>query len=103
MNTFGVPCYVRDLTNINSPESVYTAYFKKAAPEKYHDDVWNSWNGEEHAISCIISHIAYQMHNSGMFTNTELENIWYKSLTYGYNDNDTYVTCRQHVLQASNI
>lgn len=98
----GIKCYVRDLVNINSPQSYFKAVKNKPAPEKYHDADWEAWEGEEHAIACMIGHIAYQMYNSGKFTNTELENIWYKSLTYGYNDNDTYVTCRQQVLQAMN-
>ena len=97
----GSDSYIRDLTSINSPESTFSI-MKNPAPEKYHDANWDSWDGEEHAICCMIGHIAYQMYSSGKFTNTELENIWYKSLTYGYGNDDTYVTCRQQILQAMN-
>lgn len=98
----GKKCYIRDLTNINSEESIFTAIYRKPAPIKYHDEMWELYNGEEHAIACMIGHIAYQMYSSGKFTTDELENIWYKSLTYGYNSDDTYKTCRQHILQAMN-
>lgn len=96
----GVKCYIRDLEEINSAESIFKAAYKKSAPEKYHNSDWNAWGGEEHAIACMIGHIAYQMHSSGKFSQYELEEIWYKSLTYGYSGNDNYVTCRQQILQA---
>lgn len=96
----GTVFYIRDLENINSPESAYTVFSLGTAPEKYHDECWDSWNLEEHAISCILTNIAYKMYNSGHFSKYELESIWYKSLTYGYSGEDTYVTCRQQILQA---
>ena len=96
----GVECYVRDLENINSAQSIFVASYDKPAPEKYHDENWEIWNGEEHAISCMIGHIAYQMYVSGAFSQYELESIWYKSLTYGYSGDDNFVTCRQQIIQA---
>lgn len=96
----GVSCYVRDLENINSDKSIFVAVYNKPAPEKYHDAYWKAWGGEEHAISCMLGNIAYKMYSSGKFTQYEFEDIWYKSLTYGYSGDDNFVTCRQQILQA---
>ena len=99
-NTFsGIDCYMRDLEEINSTESRWVK-FDKLAPETYHDEYWVNWDGEEHAISCMLSNISYKMYTSGHFSQYELEEILFKSLTYGYSGDDNYVTYRQQILQA---
>ena len=96
----GTKFCIRDLEEINSSESAYTVIYKYPAPEKYNDKYWKAWGGEEHAISCMLGNIIYKMYSSGHFSQYELESILYKSLTYGYSGDDTFVTFRQQVLQA---
>ena len=96
----GKDVVIRDLANINAPNTSFMAIKGLPVPEKYHDSYWAAYEGEEHAISCMISNIFYKMYSSGHFSKYEFESILYKSLTYGYSGNDTYVTCRQQILQA---
>lgn len=96
----GTKVCIRDLEEINSSKSMYTVINKYPAPEKYKDEYWRGWDGEEHAISCMLGNIIYKMYSSGHFSKYELESILYKSLTYGYSGDDTFVTFRQQVLQA---
>ena len=71
--------YIRDLSEINSSitsNSVLNSYTDSdyvPYPEKYHDEYWDAYDGECHAITNMIGHIAYQMYASGEFTNSELE------------------------------
>ena len=96
----GTKMCIRDLEEINSSKSKYTVMDKYPAPEKYKDEYWKGWGGEEHAISCMLGNIIYKMYSSEHFSKYELESILYKSLTYGYSGDDTFVTFRQQVLQA---
>lgn len=65
----------------------------------YKGDNWEA-NLEQHQISVLISHIAYEMYQSGQFTLDEIANIWMTSLKLGYNGDQTFVDCRRNVIKS---
>ena len=85
---------MRDIANFNG-DHVYGTY-----PEYYKGE---NWTGEEHDISVVLSHVAYEMCKSGEFTSDEIANIWYTALNLGLSENSTYVTMRQNVIKSLDI
>lgn len=92
----GEKIYVRDLKEI--PEDL---------PDQYKSDEWVSYfkntnftHNHEHRAGRLLSNIAYQMYSKLGMTHDEIGQIWYRSLTYGYKNSDTFVTVRQYVIQA---
>lgn len=87
---------VRDLKNYNTDLTNYSG--DRYYAEKYKDQYWT---GEEHNISVLISHIGYEMHASKLFSDNDVANIWYKSLTFGLNGNTTFLDIRRNLIQAT--
>ena len=85
---------MRDLKNINNDDTIYGYIY----PEKYHDE---NWTGECHAISVMISNIAYKMLESEYFDAKDVADVWYYSLDYGYDGDSTYVTCRKYIIASA--
>ena len=87
---------IRDLVNYNSDLTNYSGeiYF----PEKYKDE---NWTGECHNISVLISHIGYEMHASKLFSDKDVADIWYKSLTFGLNSDTKFLDVRRNLIQAA--
>jgi Zn-dependent metalloprotease len=87
----------RDIANFNSDKVwKYAGKF----PETYHGD---NWEEEEHNESIIISHVAYKMFKSDLFTSKDIANIWYQSLILGYGADTTFVDCRKNVIKAAEL
>ena len=87
---------IRDIEKYNTDLTNYdgNTYY----PEKYKDEYWT---GEEHNISVLISHVAYEMHASKLFSDKDVANIWYTSLTFGLNSDTTYVNIRRNLIEAA--
>lgn len=90
--------YFRDLVQINRDESLGVTNPSGKTCESYKDA---NWNGECHTISTVISHVAYEMHASDLFSDEDVAKIWYTSLGYGYDAASTYYTCRKYVIDAA--
>lgn len=86
----------RDIANIN--DGSIRLWADAVYPETYMDE---NWTGECHNISVLISHVAYEMWASDLFSEEELANIWYNSLGYGYTAESTFLTTREYVLNAA--
>lgn len=91
----GETVYARDIIEFNG-EHVSGEY-----SETYHDEIWERCDGEEHAISIIISHVGYQMWASDLFTDEDVAKIWYDSLLAGYSDTSTYVDARKNLINST--
>lgn len=91
----------RDLANINREEASLSNIGicgDVVYPETYKGE---NWTGECHNISVLISHVAYEMWASDLFTEQEVADIWYNSLAYGYTAASTFLTTREYVLAAA--
>ena len=86
----------RDIANIN--DCSIRRWADEVFPETYKDE---NWTGECHNISILISHVAYEMDTSGLFTKEEMANIWYHSLGYGYSTWSSFLTVREFVVNAA--
>jgi Zn-dependent metalloprotease len=84
----------RDLKNINA-DNIYRG---EKYPTTYHGE---NWSEESHNESVLISHIAYEMYASSLFSYDEVVNIWYESLGLGYEGDSTFVDCRKNVIKAA--
>lgn len=94
---------IRDIGNINRDDEQLQdikLLGDLKYPEKYKGD---NWDGESHRISVLISHVAYEMCKSGLFSEDEVAHIWYDSLGYGYTADSTFLTAREYVLAAADI
>lgn len=98
--TDGTKVCVRDIGNINRDgiDSELKLYNGNVYPETYKGEKWVE---EEHAISVILSHVAYEMSKSELFTNAEVSKIWFHSMDYGYSNDSTYLTVREYVVEAA--
>ena len=83
--------YVRDIANYSGDNLL------QQSPKVYHGE---GWEDEEHVISVLISHIAYEMYNSGKFTVDDIARIWLNSMQLGYNADQTFVDCRKNVMKS---
>ena len=88
--------YMRDIANYNSDDAM------TICSEKYHDEIWEWKDGEPHVISVLISHVAYEMHASGLFTDEDIAKIFYRSMEIGIFDVDTtMVDVRRNLIHAA--
>lgn len=83
---------VRDIKNMNNDAC------KNKFPETYKGE---NWIEEEHAMSVVLSHVAWEMYNCGLFSNKDIADIWYNSLYLGYDNSSTFVTCRKYIIQTA--
>lgn len=90
----GKEVIIRDVANYTGDNVV------GKAPNIYHGE---GWEEEEHTISVLIQHIAYEMDNSGEFTREDIANIWLTSMQLGYNGDQTFVDCRKNVIKSMEI
>lgn len=90
----GNETYLRNLYDLqNEYMSQYYSSF-------YKDDNWVKFNGEEHTIATVISHIACKMATEGYFEPELVANIWFNSLG-NYTKNSTYYDCRKYVIESA--
>lgn len=91
-DTDGNRLLTRDIPSINN-SACSTKY-----PETYKGEYWKE---EEHVISVMISHVAWEMFNSDLFSSKDVADIWYNSLYLGYDNSSTFVTCRKYIIQTA--
>lgn len=95
----GNAVYIRDLNKINVDSDSYIQPMNgQKYSETYKDEYWQE---EEHVIATVIGHVAYKMWTEGYFTKDDVADIWYNSLTYGYDDTSNFLTCRKNVIKAA--
>lgn len=87
---------IRDIANY-SGENVLNS-----GPSTYKGDDWEE-KFEEHLISVLIQHIAYEMSISGLFSRDDIAQIWLTSMQYGYNADQTFVDCRKNVMKSMKV
>lgn len=89
---------LRNLKEINNEKALnmLNGYYPHATIYK-----GENWRNECHADSQILSHIAYQMFENG-FSKEEMETIWFKSMTYGYSTEATFIDVKHNIMQAIN-
>ena len=92
--TEGEYVYFRDIKNINS-EHIYSG---NLYPTTYKGE---NWEEEEHCVSVVLSHIAYEMTEDELFSWDDVAKIWYESMSYGYDANSTFVDARKNLIQAA--
>lgn len=96
----GTKICLRDIPNINR-DGIDDSMKLEAGniyPETYQG---SNWSGECHEISVILSHVAYEMWASDLFTDDEVAKIWYNSLNFGYSKTSTYLLVREYVVKAA--
>lgn len=86
----------RDIANIN--DCSIRRWADEVFPETYKDE---NWTGECHNISILISHVAYEMATSDLFSKEDVAKIWYHSLGYGYSTWSSFLTVREFVVNAA--
>ncbi len=91
---------VRDLLNYDQTEGGIPIIGGPYS-RKYKDDAWINRNGEEHAISILISHIAAVMDRAPYFDRNGIAQIWYNSMAMGYNKSSTYADARKNIINSA--
>lgn len=84
----------RDIENINSIYNFGGVQY----PSVY---LGENWSTDCHANSIMLSHIAYEMNESPLFTRELIRDIWFESMSYGYKKDATFYNFRKNIMQAA--
>ena len=95
----GMPVHLRDLLNVTTTEEGFE--LTDAVSSKYKDEIWNDTNCEEHAVCVLIGHVAAMMSKSKYFTKYSVGQIWYNSISAGYDNDSTFIDVRRNIIKAA--
>lgn len=91
--TKGTRTIIRDSKNGSNP----MIEFGNECPMVYDVEDWSSIDAHDQSV--VVSNVAYKMYASGLFSDSDLATIWYRSAVNGYDANSSLVTCRRYVIQ----